>query len=117
MWSDWLSEKEGEYTTRILRELQAAAWAARLLKRIDETGGVKTSNKPLLFEARFAYELFRRNLQVGYEYPAGIGASTIEFRVSNSKEWLIELVSVRESEGLRMADRRAYRRIEELENV
>jgi hypothetical protein len=103
MCSDWLSEKEGKYTARVLKELQAVGWASALLRRIDERGGIITSNQPLLFEARFAYELFRRGRQVQYEYPAGVGASTIEFRIANSKEWLIELVSVRESEGMRLA--------------
>ena len=103
MCSDWLSEKEGEYTARVLKELQAVGWASALLRRIDERGGITAANQPLLFEARFAYELFRRGKQVQYEYPAGVGASTVEFQITNSKEWLIELVSVRESEGVRLA--------------
>ena len=105
MWSDSLSEKEAYYNTRILTELRVAPWAAPLLQRIEEWGGVTSNNMPLLFEARFAYELFRRDLRVQYEYPAGVGASTVEFRISDSKEWLIELVSIRESDGLRMATR------------
>lgn len=103
MYSEWLSEKEGEYTVRVLKELKAVDWASALLRRINERGGITSANQPLLFEARFAYELFRRGKQVQYEYPAGVGASTVEFRITNSKEWLIELVSVRESEGVRLA--------------
>lgn len=106
MWSDSLGEKECEYTTRILEELKAVAWATPLLQRIDERGGVTSDNMPLLFEARFAYELFRRRLKVQYEYPAGVGASTVEFRIEDEKEWLIELVSIRESDGLRKATKK-----------
>ena len=105
MWADSLSEKEVDYTTRILAELRAAPWAAPLRQRIEERGGVTSDNMPLLFEARFAYELFRRGLRVQYEYAAGVGSSTVEFRISDLKEWLIELVSIRESDGLRMATR------------
>lgn len=99
----WLSEKEGIYTARVLKELQTVGWASLLLRRIDEQGGIIAVNQSLLFEARFAYELFRRGKQVQYEYAAGVGASTVEFRTSNSKDWLIELVSVRESDGVRLA--------------
>ena len=105
MFSDWLSEKEGEYMTRVLENLQSVGWASRLLRRIEQGGGIIAANKPLLFEARFAYELVRREMQVQYEYPAGVGESTIEFRIINSKEWLIELVSVCESEGVKLASR------------
>lgn len=52
------------------------------------------SNKPLLFEARFAYDLSKMNLEIQYEFSAGAGGSTVDFKVSNSGEWLIELVSV-----------------------
>ena len=103
MCSNWLSEKEGIYVTRVLKVLRSVDWASELLRRIDERGGIVAINKPLLFEARFAYELFLRGIQAQYEFPAGIGASTIEFRIINSKEWLIELVSVCESEGMRLA--------------
>ena len=103
MQPDWLSEKEGIYVTQILDELRKFSWASELLKRIQERGGVVPSNKPLLFEARFAYELSRTNSKIQYEYPAGVGDSTIEFKISNSKDWLIELVSICESDGLKLA--------------
>ena len=104
---DCLSEKEGIYVTRVLKELRTVGWASELLRRIDERGGITAINKPLLFEARFAYELFQRGIQVQYEFPAGIGASTIEFRIANSREWLIELVSVCESAGMRLATKKS----------
>lgn len=103
MCSDRLSSKEVEYTTRILKELQAVGWASPLLSKIEKDGGITVANQPLLFEARFAYELFRRDKLVQYEYSAGVDDSKIDFRITNSKEWLIELVSVRESEGMQSA--------------
>ncbi|HRL77558.1 MAG TPA: hypothetical protein PLC86_17835 [Candidatus Accumulibacter phosphatis] len=81
-------------------------WASPLLQRISERGGVTSDNMPLLFEARFAYELFRRGLRVQYEYPAGVEDSTIEFRIEDSREWLVELVSIRKSEGVRKATKK-----------
>lgn len=98
-----LCEKEGVYVQSILDKLQSVSWASELLRRINERGGITNNNKSLLFEARFAYELFKRDMTVQYEYPAGIGDSTVEFRISNSREWLIELVSVCESDGMKLA--------------
>lgn len=103
MWSDSLTESEATYTLQVISELRSAAWASLLLRRIDERGGIIVANKPLLFEARFAYELHRRGVRSEYEHPAGVGDSTVEFKISTSKEWLIELVSVGESDGIRHA--------------
>ncbi len=103
MFSDYLTEKEGTYVAQILSELKDVEWASELLRRIDERGGIVEINKPLLFEARFAYELWKKNKNIQYEYSAGVGDSTIEFKISDSMEWLIELVSICESEGLKLA--------------
>ncbi|MBV1929591.1 MAG: hypothetical protein KUG81_08795 [Gammaproteobacteria bacterium] len=103
MQSDWLSEREGVYVTQVLDELRQVPWASELLTRIDEGGGIVARNKPLLFEARLAYELSKKNLEIQYEFPAGVGDSTIEFKISDSMEWLIELVSVCESDGIKLA--------------
>lgn len=52
---------------------------------------------PLMFEVRFAYALHREGKRADYEYCAGVGDSTVEFRVSGPGSWLIELVSIRTS--------------------
>lgn len=100
---DWLCEREGVYVTHVLDKLRQVPWASELLKRIDEGGGVVARNKPLLFEARLAYELSKTKLEIQYEFPAGVGDSTIEFKISDTREWLIELVSVCESDGIKQA--------------
>ena len=103
MWTDSLSLSEAKYTEKVLKELSSVHWANGLLSRIHKAGGLTSENMPLLFEARFAYELYRKGLKVEYEYPAGVGDSTVEFRVIGSNEWLIELVSIRCSEGVKRA--------------
>lgn len=106
MVDDWLTLEEGHYTTQVLQELSSCQWTTLLLRRINEQGGVIAKNKPLLFEARFAYELVQRHVNATYEFNAGVGESTVDFRISGAKEWLIELFSIRESEGVKAATRR-----------
>lgn len=103
MWSDTLSLLEAKFAEKVLKELSSVHWAKRLLSRIHKAGGLTSENMPLLFEARFAYELYKKDLKVEYEYRAGMGDSTIEFRVTGPNEWLIELVSIRPSEGVKRA--------------
>ena len=55
---------------------------------------------PLLFEVRFAFELHRCGVAADYEHVAGVGASSVEFRIKGPQEWLIELLSIRESQAL-----------------
>ena len=58
-----------------------------------------------MFEMRFAHELHRAGVSAEYEYRAGVGGSTIEFRTNTSPQWLIELVSVRTSDAAKRATR------------
>ncbi len=58
-----------------------------------------------MFEVRFARELYRANVSAQYEFAAGEGRSTVEFRVDTDPVWLIELVSVRTSNAARRATR------------
>jgi hypothetical protein len=104
MWTNVLTEREGGYTEIVLRELQHVEWAAPLLTRINAAGGVKSGTMPLLFEARYAYELHLAHYEAIYEHPSGVGTSTVDFQVAGDPPWLIELVSVRESQGLRGAE-------------
>jgi len=98
-----LSLQEVEYTDRAANELRAVDWTDKLLQRFDQNGGSVSENMPLMFEVRFAYELYLRGVEAQYEYSAGVEDSTIDFRVMSPQEWLIELVSVRESQGLQAA--------------
>src|SRR5262245_11597470 len=103
MWSNQLSEAERAYTLGAMEALRSVSWAAPLLARVAAAGGVCSQSMPLLFEVRFAYELQRCGVGVEYEYPTGVGNSTVDFRTRGSQEWLIELVSVRESVALQRA--------------
>ncbi|HEU0297855.1 MAG TPA: hypothetical protein VFR37_00330 [Longimicrobium sp.] len=60
---------------------------------------------PLLFEVRYAYELHRAGVTAEYEYSAGIGKSSVDFRLAGTPEWLIECVSIRASKGAKRAMR------------
>jgi hypothetical protein len=60
-----------------------------------------------MFEVRFAYELHLAGFAPEYEYSAGVGSSTVEFRVPGSPEWLIELVSIRASQTAKRAVRQS----------
>lgn len=103
MWSDTLTTTEAEYTQRAIDALGSVGWAKPLLDRLASAGGLVAVNMPLLFEVRFAYELSLVGVTAEYEHAAGIGASTIDFRISGEREWLIELVSIRESNALKEA--------------
>jgi len=56
---------------------------------------------PLLFEVRYAYELHRAGIVAEYEHAAGIGDSTVDFCIHGERDWLVELVSLRETEALK----------------
>jgi hypothetical protein len=105
MWSDILIAKEAEFTQRAVEALSGVIWAQPLLNRFHRAGGLKTENMPLMFEIRFAFELHRAGVAAVYEYPAGVGDSTVEFYVQTSSDWLIELVSIRASDALKRATR------------
>lgn len=95
----WVTKHE-----RALRVLQEQPWAADMLRRIDEQGGVRNAPAGLLFELRFAYELARHCQAAGprYEYHAGVGDSTIDFALNWAGQfWLLELVSIEESRAVR----------------
>jgi len=81
-------------------------WAKSLITRVNQGGGLISENMSVLFEARFAYELYKKGVQFEYEYPAGVGDSKVEFRIIQPKEWLIELVSIRRSEGVKRATKK-----------
>ena len=106
MWSDRLTLKEAHRTERAIAELSAVVWARPLLARLDAAGGIKSENMPLMFEARFALELHHAGVTADYEFPAGVGDSTTEFRLHTNPTWLIELVSIRTSEAAKRAIRK-----------
>jgi hypothetical protein len=103
MWSDVLLAREVEYTQRAIDGLGSVPWATPLLLRLESAGGLVAANMPLFFEVRFAYELHQAGAIADYESCAGVGASTVDFRIHGRREWLVELVSIRESQALKQA--------------
>ena len=95
--SDWPAETELD--TKAIAGLQNVSWALPLLRKLEQQGGILQANIPLLFELRFAHELHRRNRLAEYEFPTGVGDSTVDFRIPNVTNWLVELVSIRESDA------------------
>jgi hypothetical protein len=103
MWSDTLTSREAAFTARAIEALNGINWAQPILNRLQQAGGLKSKNMPLMFEVRFAYELHRAGKVAEYEYNAGVGESTVEFRVAGGVTWLIELVSIRTSQAAKNA--------------
>jgi hypothetical protein len=74
---DNLTLAEVEFTKRTLAALKGEPWAQPLIKNISDAGGILHQNMPLLFEARIAYALHCRGVKVQYEYPTGVGSSSV----------------------------------------
>lgn len=105
MFSDRLTSDEARRTERALARLAEVSWAQPVIARLDRAGGMKSENMPLMFEVRFADELHRAGVSATYEYRAGVGDSTVEFRLNTTPPWLIELVSIRASDAAKRAMR------------
>ena len=116
MRADTLMKSELEGTLRAACRLRGVDWAKPLLNHkrtkqiLDRLRGwparphkLTADKLPLLFEIRFAAALAAAGLSAEYEYNAGVGDSTIDFRVATDPPWLVELVSLRESEAFKKA--------------
>ena len=114
MWSDRLTSAELHRTQRAIAELSAVDWAHPLLARLERAGGLTRENMPLMFEVRYAQELHRAGVTARYEFPAGVGDSTVEFRLDTDPAWLVELVSVRTSDAVKRATRQVGLTYEQL---
>jgi hypothetical protein len=105
MWSDSLRAQEFPYSEYAIKSLHDVLWARPLLTTLESRGGVKAENSEMLFEVRFALELHRARVEADYEYATGIGESKVDFHLKRDQEWLIEIVSLRESEAVKNATR------------
>ena len=91
-------------TEGALKTLAVVGWAKPLLSKIGPNALMAVRTKrSLCFEARFAAEIHNANCNADYEYPTGMGATSVDFRVRGPAEWLIEIVSVDISEAVRRA--------------
>lgn len=71
-----------------------------LIQKINDNGGICKNNMPLLFELRFAADLEQLGLSenLNYEFSADVDDTTIDFKIEkDNMAWLVELVSVGES--------------------
>lgn len=102
MWSDELSTQEARFSEAVLRELEQVVWAKPLIEAVSSSG-ISSGTMPLLFEARFALDIHRAGWKAVYEHKAGVGESSIDFRILSNPEWHVELVSIRESQGFKSA--------------
>lgn len=103
VFSDRLHSTEVERTESAISALSKVKWAKPVLARLERAGGIQPENMPLMFEVRFADELHKAGVTAQYEFPAGVGNSTVEFRLNTEPVWLIELVSVRTSDAAHRA--------------
>jgi hypothetical protein len=110
---DFLSTAELDYTATVVQRLKNVEWARSLLdhartrgslpEQIRKAEAAGPENLSDLFELRFADELARSGAVAQYEFAAGVGGSTVDFRVTKHSEWLIELVSLRTTEAIKAA--------------
>lgn len=106
MWRDRITNEESQRMEVVLGELRSVPWASPLVGRIDRRGGISVATQPELFEARVAHELHRLGVEATYEYMAGVGGTSVDFHTPGHPEFLIEVVSLRTSEGVQAAVRR-----------
>ena len=119
MWADSLKTEEVAGTLDAVDQLGGVGWAAPLLSqaasildrlRVGLTdkdaylaNPITPAEMSFLFEIRFARALANARLTATYEHPAGVGNSTVDFRVDLDPPWLIELVSLHESDAFKAA--------------
>lgn len=99
-----MTQQEINYTRSALQELVDIPWATPLLTAVNREG-LTLENRPLMFEARVAYELARQGVAPIYEYQAGVGRSSVDFYIPSNPGFLVEVVSLRMSEGSKGAVR------------
>ena len=119
MWADSLKTEEVQGTLAAADQLSGLSWAAPLLaqtkplldrlrvgltdKEAYGANPLQPSEMSYFFEIRFARALASAGLGAEYEYAAGVGNSTVDFRAALNPPWLVELVSLHESEGFKGA--------------
>lgn len=111
--SDYLSHTEVSFSKSAGTCLEQVKWAKKLLcdgkikkalkceanknRAYDEFDEIKSA----LFEVRFAYALQTHSLSAEYEFPCGLGKTTVDFKILGSPEWFIELTSLRETNHIK----------------
>lgn len=117
--ADKMKREEVEATVTAAKELETVTWAAPLLRRTrdiitrlseglaDHDSYLRNplidSDKAILIEVRFARALHRSGANAIYEYETGVGDSSIDFKIEGTPSWMIEVMSLRESNAVRDA--------------
>lgn len=118
MWHS-LKTEEVEGTLKATRSLTRLPWAKPLLvqtqpiidklivgqedKTAYRANPVSEGERGFLFELRFAAMLASIGMPAEYEHKTGVGDSSVDFKLALDLPWLIELVSLRESQAVRKA--------------
>ncbi len=105
LWGDRLTCEEKERMEVVLADLENVPQACPLINSINRGGGIQLETQPELFEARIAQELHSQGIQFDYEYKTGVGETSVDFRIGGEgdPEFLIEVVSLRTSKGVKEA--------------
>lgn len=119
MWADTLKLEEVMGTLRAAEALASTPWASPVLARaqscidrlriglvdLDAYGvnPLTAAEHSLLFEIRFARALARAGATAQYEHLTGVGNSSVDFRIIRKPLWLVELVSLHETNAFKEA--------------
>lgn len=119
MWADSLKTEEVQGSLSAADQLDGVPWAVPLLSQtkpiVDRlragvadreayrANPLQPSDMSFLFEIRFARALADAGLSAQYEHGAGVGNTTVDFRVGLDPPWLVELVSLHESDAFKAA--------------
>lgn len=111
--------EEVRATVNAAKELETVEWAAPLLRRtrgvirrlseglVDHASYLRNpidvSDKAILIELRFARALHRSGASAIYEHQTGVGYSSIDFKIEGTPSWMIEVMSLGESQAVRDA--------------
>lgn len=90
---EYLSTDEETYCKTLLSQLSSVGWVQSLITKIKSNGGITKDNKDFLFELRFAAELESLKIASKYEFEA-LPPTSVDFKISNSTIWLIELCRI-----------------------
>jgi hypothetical protein len=91
-----------ERNERALARLRLLPWAHGLVARVDALG-ITPEADDTLFELRYAHDVVLAGVAAVYEHRTGVGNSRVDFELLGVTRWLVELVSIRESDAAKAA--------------
>jgi hypothetical protein len=94
-----LRQEEVDATNAAVEMLGRQVWAQSMIARLQREGGCSKANMPLMFEIRYGLALHDCGLSPVYEYPTGVGKTSIDFMVDAEARWLIEAYSLAETDA------------------